>query len=181
METSLAIGTHEQNVAYKIIIPNQMWHVLMTWTTISIFQPVAMNQTLNAMQALLCFAGGLYFVHIFIFLCSSSLSLYHSVQNSWLPRHIYCFKIAILFIICNDNLFSRSYKLLSSRFELSSTTTCYFIHEPASSRIIMMTSSNDNIFHVTGPLCGEFTGHRWIPRTMASDAELWCFLWSALE
>ena len=35
-----------------------------------------------------------------------------------------------------------------------------------------------NIFRVTGPLCGKFTGHRWIPRTKASDAELWCFLWS---
>ena len=38
-----------------------------------------------------------------------------------------------------------------------------------------MTSSNGNIFRVTGPLCGEFTGHRWIPLTTASDAELWCF------
>ena len=37
----------------------------------------------------------------------------------------------------------------------------------------MMTSSNANNFHVTGPLCGEFTGHR--------DAELWYFLWSAPE
>ena len=27
----------------------------------------------------------------------------------------------------------------------------------------MMTSSNGNIFRVTGILCGEFTGHRWIP------------------
>ena len=27
-----------------------------------------------------------------------------------------------------------------------------------------MTSSNGNIFRVTGLLCGEFTGHRWIPR-----------------
>ena len=27
----------------------------------------------------------------------------------------------------------------------------------------MMTSSNGNIFHVTGHLCGEFTGPRWIP------------------
>ena len=45
--------------------------------------------------------------------------------------------------------------------------------------VYMMTSSNGNIFRVTGPLCGEFTGHRWIPRTKASDAELWCFLWSA--
>ena len=29
----------------------------------------------------------------------------------------------------------------------------------------MMTSLNGNIFRVTGPLCGEFTGHQWIPRT----------------
>ena len=29
----------------------------------------------------------------------------------------------------------------------------------------MMTSSNGSIFRVTGHLCGEFTGHRWIPRT----------------
>ena len=43
----------------------------------------------------------------------------------------------------------------------------------------MMTSSNGNIFRVTGPLCGKFTGNRWIPRTKASGAELWCFLWSA--
>ena len=28
----------------------------------------------------------------------------------------------------------------------------------------MMTSSNGNIFRVTGHLCGEFTGRRWIPR-----------------
>ena len=27
---------------------------------------------------------------------------------------------------------------------------------------IMMTLSKGNIFRVTGPLCGEFTGHRWI-------------------
>ena len=47
--------------------------------------------------------------------------------------------------------------------------------------IVMMTSSNGNIFRVNGPLCGEFTGHRWIPHTKASDAELWCFLWSAPE
>ena len=45
----------------------------------------------------------------------------------------------------------------------------------------MMTSSNGNILRVTGPLCGEFTGPRWISHTNASDAELWCFLWSASE
>ena len=38
---------------------------------------------------------------------------------------------------------------------------------------IMMTSwsSNGNIFRVTGPLCGESTGHRWIPLTKAMQ---WC-------
>ena len=46
---------------------------------------------------------------------------------------------------------------------------------------IMMTSSNGNLFRVTGPLCGEFTGPGEFPHTKASDAELWCFLWSASE
>ena len=56
---------------------------------------------------------------------------------------------------------------------------------PYHSRLVhmgfMMTSSNGNIFRVTGPLCGEFTGLRSIPRTKASDAELWCVVWSAPE
>ena len=34
-----------------------------------------------------------------------------------------------------------------------------------------MTSSDGNIFRVTGHLCGEFTGPRWILHTKASDAE----------
>ena len=41
--------------------------------------------------------------------------------------------------------------------------------------------SNRSIFRVTGLLCGEFPGHRWIPLTKASDAERSCFLWSAPE
>ena len=40
---------------------------------------------------------------------------------------------------------------------------------------VVSPSSNGNIFRVTDPLCGEFTGRRWIPFTKASDAELWCF------
>ena len=45
--------------------------------------------------------------------------------------------------------------------------------------IPMMTSWNGNIFRVAGPLCRDFTGDRWIILTKASDAEFWCFLWSA--
>ena len=44
-------------------------------------------------------------------------------------------------------------------------------------RDVMMTSSNGNIFRATGPLCGEFTGQRWIPLTKASDAELLICAW----
>ena len=36
----------------------------------------------------------------------------------------------------------------------------------------MMKSSNENIFSVTGPLCGKY---RRIPFTEASNTELWCW------
>ena len=36
-------------------------------------------------------------------------------------------------------------------------------------------------FRVTGPFWGDPTDHRRIPLIKASDAELWCFLWSVLE
>ena len=45
----------------------------------------------------------------------------------------------------------------------------------------IITSWNGNIFRVNSPLCGELTGHGWIPLTKTSDAELWCFLWYAPE
>ena len=43
---------------------------------------------------------------------------------------------------------------------------------------IMVTPSNANLLRVTGPLCGEFTGHWWIPLTQARCGEPWCSLWS---
>ena len=45
----------------------------------------------------------------------------------------------------------------------------------------MMKSPNGNNFRVTGHLYGEFIVHRWNPRTEASDAEHWWFLWSVPE
>ena len=78
-------------------------------------------------------------------------------------------------------------KVLIQRFSLSPvcvysyTTLHWFMLAWVNKRIIIMKSSNGNIFRVTGPLCREFTGHWWVPRTKASDAELWCFLWSAPE
>ena len=48
---------------------------------------------------------------------------------------------------------------------------------PSHRKVLSMTmSSNGNIFSVTGPLCGEFTSHRWIHLIKASGAALWFFL-----
>ena len=77
-------------------------------------------------------------------------------------------------IICLWDVFSTFYKLSFKVWSVShfcNGTCC----------LSMMMSSNGNIFHVTGPLWGESTGHRWIPLTKASDVECWSFLWSAPE
>ena len=44
-----------------------------------------------------------------------------------------------------------------------------------------VNSPHKGQWRVTGLLCGDFTGQRRSPLTKASDAELWCFLWSAPE
>ena len=59
--------------------------------------------------------------------------------------------------------------------------TAAIIRLSAGHNIYMMTSSNGNISRITGPLCGEFTGHRWFPGKKASDAELWCSLYKWLS
>ena len=41
--------------------------------------------------------------------------------------------------------------------------------------IIIISWWHGNIFRVSGHLCGDFTGPRWIPHTKANDAELWYF------
>ena len=83
-------------------------------------------------------------------------------------------------------------KIVASEHAAFIMMNCYEVPCCGSSRRIdiglvvssMMTSSNENIFRVTGHLRGEFICHRRIPPThthKASDAELWCFLWSAPE
>ena len=52
---------------------------------------------------------------------------------------------------------------------------------PHSAVLYLCKGESRNIFRVIGPLYGEFTGHRWIPLTKASDAELKCFIWPAPE
>ena len=60
----------------------------------------------------------------------------------------------------------------SSKLEYHNYTKLYI---PVQVDMNMMTSWNGDIFRVTGLLWREFTGHRWIPLTKASDVELCCF------
>ena len=71
--------------------------------------------------------------------------------------------------------------LCGAQLQLNSDNSCRveFILGEHRMHLHMMTSSYGNIFRVSGPLGGDFTGHWWFPLTKASIAELWCFLWSA--
>ena len=61
----------------------------------------------------------------------------------------------------------------------------YCIIRKSSFESVMKFWSHDDInwkhFPRYWPFVREATGHRWISLTKSSDAELWCFLWSALE
>ena len=87
------------------------------------------------------------------------LHLHILTEIRHISDHLYCFCLTWL--------------LICTTLQLQFTQTA--------AEVSMMTSSNGSIFRVTGHLCGEFTGPRWIPHTKASDAELWCLLWSAPE
>ena len=67
---------------------------------------------------------------------------------------------------------------LSSELRYNSITTHF---SQSIWHYLMMTSSNGNIFSVTGPLYGEFTGDQWIPLTQAIGEKLWYFNWSTPE
>ena len=114
---------------------------------------------------------------------------YNTLRPSWNGRHFaYIFKCIFgkdsihilirmsLSYVRKDQIYDKS--LMVQGMTWRRTGTRHSLEEFCHG---MMTSSNGNIFRVTGPLCGEFTGHRWITLTKASNAELWCFLWSALE
>ena len=91
-------------------------------------------------------------------------------------RNASFFSNAILcsIVISNDLLHSRdhraSWKINGQVYRLANNVNSWWCH-----RIETVPR------YWPFKLCVEFTGQRWIPRTKASDAELWCFLWSAPE
>ena len=109
--------------------------------------------------------------------------LSYIVVKLWihLPRNTHAVYAFLYFVLCSPSeLLHRLWSNLTFAPEPVKQSWLTWINTLTWTRY-MMTSSNGNIFRVTGPLCREFTGQRWIPRTKASDAELWCFLWSVSE
>ena len=78
-----------------------------------------------------------------------------------------------------------SHFVLTQKIDNSSCSNIAISHSPIvrwpHAGISMMTSSNGNIFRVTGPLWGKQPVIGGFPSQRARDAELWCFLWCAPE
>ena len=102
---------------------------------------------------------------------------YHEIQISW--SYLIFWSISLAFHLSwHSREDIKVYKLF---VRLICTMSWYDIDCASVPFLLMMTSSNGNIFRVASHLCGEFTDQRRIPRTKASDAELWCVFLFAPE
>ena len=106
-----------------------------------------------------------------------------SLLRKWQSLHLYFYSYVSV-SVCQCHLYIKT--LPEKGSQLGRICTCRYHNTQRRGAIDgktnhLMASSNGNFFRVTGHLCGEFTGLRWISRTKARDAELWCFLWSAPE
>ena len=109
---------------------------------------------------LVCKFGVIF--HIFIISCLCSR--FH-VRNQWFFYSVITFSYIKCFVhsYTVDVVFTLSYMIhpIGDRNDASNRNS--FLRTKY--KIIMVTSSNGNVFRVTGHLCGEITGDRWIPRT----------------
>ena len=110
------------------------------------------------------------------FVCTSFASILHILL--WARKNVQSFAKNIIPIGKSS--------LLTGRIYFATVQDMHACHWPLSLVIhVECVVMHDDVIkwkhfpRVTGHLCVEFTGPRWIPRTKASDAELWCFLWSA--
>ena len=107
---------------------------------------------------------------------NSKLLLADNENKTSCNRYYYSISVPSYPILCKLNTIEQLKRMLCTN-SVSQDLSLRWVSDGYPK--FMTASSNGNIFRVTGPLCGEFTGHRWIPLTKASDAELWYFLWSA--
>ena len=89
-------------------------------------------------------------------------------------------------LLCTYLLTPKPY-LLRAIFTLSTDRYCRLFMRPSRALLLcfiglnMMTSSKWKHFPRYWPVVRGIHRSRWIPHTKASDAEFWCFLWSASE
>ena len=78
-------------------------------------------------------------------------------KNQITKKKIHCQTTFLLRLKCVKMVYCYQYQWWTLNLQGPMVHTC-----------TMMAWPNGNIFCVTGPFCGEFTGHRWILRTKAS-------------
>ena len=94
-----------------------------------------------------------------------------------IPQHYAC-RLSINHI--HDEIIPYSYSIIPGAHSLFRQHGMKYTEGAKNKKIKLWYIKHDdvikwNIFRVTGHLRGEFTGHRWIPSTKASDVELYVF------
>ena len=117
--------------------------------TFKVVQPWVCNKTAKIWHSLYC-------------------PLYRTYSSGWILsifgtdervcRQIWSLTLTYAFKVIQQWLCNKADKIWHVLpFPLYST----YISRSIPSIFFTMTSSNGNSFHITGPLCGEFTDHRW--------------------
>ena len=152
---------------YTMLCSMSLIYVLWSFTLFAIFRYDSCTERCN--YTMLCSMSLIYVLWSFTFYCMFPLY-----------AEFFMFALFYLYIVRNDN--NKDDQSYNKRVPGSHRTATIWTYDD---RVVHchtnMTSSNRNILRVTGHLCGQFTGNRWIAHTKASDAELWCFLWSTPE
>ena len=133
-----------------------------------------------------------------IWICRPTSNKPHAASNvfDWLNKIIYVqyntYAVCITYMLhqmtlscCSDVLKKFCAYLLYS-YELYCWYISYIVgmgwgHFITISLNCMMALSDKNIFRVTDPFWGKYTGRCSIPLTEASDVEHWWYLWSEPE
>ena len=156
-------------------MPHESNTSLMHCTSMFLFLPLlSLCQVYGNMFDIFLWLGYHYIVAMILYKIMRNLSMISFTSSGiFLPHEItdssrLPMKIALYI----------SHKYISQYFMMK---RFYMCRNRNKTLIYMITSSNGNIFRVTSHLCGECTGPLWIPHTKASNAELWCLLWSAPE
>ena len=121
-------------------------------------------------------------VWIYFFILGKCDNIPNQPDRYFMHIHVYCYILTLPSGTRRKKVTNPAHFLCSMRYGVNSWEQFCELHDDvikwkhfprywsnlrtrSKISIIMMTSSNGNIFRVTGHLCGEFTGPRWIPQS----------------